>query len=152
MSKGLMLFLLVYPMSLNTVTATEAWQPRIIQTLLDHQLANKEFTLNEKQVIKFILYEKVVESGLTYSDFDKLVKVAQCESGITHFVSDGKPIQGPDGKDFGVFQIRIVHKAKAEELGIDYNQLEGNIDFAIYLYKQSGLKAWSSSSKCWRRL
>jgi hypothetical protein len=41
------------------------------------------------------------------------------------------------------------HAEKAVELGINIYTLEGNVEFAKYLYDTFGSKPWKSSSKCW---
>lgn len=135
-------------MSLGVTPVEAAWQPASAQTLPSFQ--GNTYVLSETQQIKLNLYNEVIEQGLTYSDFQLLVKIARCESGIRHTYDDGSLVLGPDKKDTGLFQIRLpVHEAQAKELGVDILDQLGNIQYAVHLYKKNGVKPWYSSKKCW---
>lgn len=88
-----------------------------------------------------------------YADTPILVEIARCESEFRHYGSDGNVLRGrvePD--DIGVMQInKFYHGDKAKEMGIDIYTIDGNIEFAKYLYKKYGNKPWSASAPCWSK-
>lgn len=81
-----------------------------------------------------------------------LVEIARCESTFRHYDAEGKLLRGKvDSRDVGVMQINTYyHGATAEKLGIDLYTIEGNLEYAKYLYDKNGLKDWRASSACWR--
>ena len=88
-----------------------------------------------------------------YSDMPILVEVARCESQFRHFGKNGEVIRGiANAKDVGVMQINErYHSDKSETLGMDIYSLDGNLEYAKYLYEKEGTKPWRSSAKCWNR-
>lgn len=82
-----------------------------------------------------------------------LLKVAQCESGLTQFNPDGSVIHGKvHPPDTGIFMInRAVHQEEADRMGLDLDTVEGNTKFALYLYYKNGLKDWEPSKSCWSK-
>ena len=88
-----------------------------------------------------------------YSDMPILVEVARCESQFRHFGKNGEVIRGiANAKDIGVMQINErYHGDKSETLGMDIYSLDGNLEYAKYLYEKEGTKPWRSSAKCWNR-
>ena len=88
-----------------------------------------------------------------YSDTPILAEVARCESQFRHFGKNGNIIRGiVNAKDVGVMQINEeYHREKAETLGLDIYSLDGNLEYARYLYEKEGAKPWRSSAKCWNR-
>ena len=71
-----------------------------------------------------------------YSDMPILVEVARCESQFRHFGKNGEVIRGiANAKDVGVMQINErYHGDKSETLGMDIYSLDGNLEYAKYLY------------------
>ena len=60
----------------------------------------------------------------------------------------GKPIE----RDLGACQINTeVWASKAIQLGVNLYTLDGNVQFAKYLYDQYGMKPWSASASCWQQ-
>ena len=88
-----------------------------------------------------------------FADTPILAEVARCESQFRHYGKSGNIIRGvvvPE--DIGVMQINEkYHGEKAESLGLDIYSLEGNLEYAKYLYEKEGTKPWRSSAKCWNR-
>lgn len=84
---------------------------------------------------------------------DLLVKIATCESGLSHFDQDGKPLRGVvNSKDVGLFQINeYYHLEKSKELGFDIHTQEGNIQYAVWLFKNEGSTPWNWSKPCWSK-
>lgn len=96
-----------------------------------------------------------------------LFEVAKCESFggqhkweiIPDWVKDkygvekGDLVEGLWSKaDKGLYQINTyAHKETLERLNLDVTKLEDNIEFALYLYEQSGRQPWYKSEKCWSK-
>lgn len=83
-----------------------------------------------------------------------LEKIAICESGGNHFEADGVTVKR--GKvnplDIGMFQINEkYHLEASKKLGLDIHTLEGNIAYALVLYRQEGTTPWNWSKSCWNR-
>ena len=102
-------------------------------------------------IIKQQTMEELVRNY--YSDMPILVEVARCESQFRHFGKNGEVIRGiANAKDVGVMQINErYHGDKSETLGMDIYSLDGNLEYAKYLYEKEGTKPWRSSAKCWNR-
>ncbi len=88
-----------------------------------------------------------------FEDLPVMVEIARCES---HF-SQLDPITGEvmrgrvDPADTGVMQINTRYHAKtAEKLGLDLNDLSGNLHYARYLYETQGTAPWNASRACWQ--
>lgn len=92
-------------------------------------------------------------AGITdQDDRQRLQAIAYCESQDRQFNSDGTLLRGiVDNDDTGVFQInRHFHPYKtAVNNGFDYDTTDGNIDFALDLYKSAGTEPWNASRSCW---
>lgn len=84
-------------------------------------------------------------------DGDVMLEVARCESGLLQY-ENGKVLKGKTTPDFGLFQINEIWLLKAEAMGIDIYDLEGNIKMARYIYDTQGLSAWSASAFCWLKM
>ena len=102
------------------------------------QSASSTYVLSEVQQQKLYLYERSLEEGLTYRQFATLWRIAECES---HWEQDA---YNKKTNDKGIFQINIVHWAKAQE-----DTWQGNIDYALELYLEEGTGPWKSSRRCW---
>src|SRR3989344_652318 len=87
-----------------------------------------------------------------FKDEPILAEIAKCESTYRQFKKDGRVIRGiVNPKDVGVMQINErFHSEVSEKLGFDIYTLEGNMAYAKWLYDKEGVKAWMSSSKCWK--
>ena len=86
-----------------------------------------------------------------YADTPILVAIAQCESNFSQFNPDGTVVRGRvDSHDVGVMQINETYwLEKSKSLGYDIYTIQGNVDYAKYLYAKQGTDPWNSSSKCW---
>ncbi len=80
-----------------------------------------------------------------------MIQIARCESTFRHTLADGTVLQGRvDPADTGVMQInKRYHGNTAEGLGLDLNDLYGNLSYARNLYERQGTKPWSASAPCW---
>ena len=90
--------------------------------------------------------EQDLESYLRkqYADTPILVEIARCESTFRHYGADGKTvIRGKVNRaDVGVMQINeYYHGESAKKMGIDIHTIDGNIEFAKYLYGKHGTNA-----------
>lgn len=117
---------------------------------LDIQLGElkKEIRLSILQDSTLTTEEKVRRY---FSDAPVLAEVSYCESRFRQFNPDGTILRGRANRsDVGVMQINTYyHGAKAQKLGLDLYTLEGNLEYARYLYETQGVAPWIHSSKCW---
>ena len=104
------------------------------------------YTLTDEQQWKLYLYQSLIRAGFDLDDFLIMRKIAYCESSFRQYDKDGEVLKGfKHPHDLGLFQINIdVHKAEVMTP-------EGNIDYAIRLYKENGTRDWAWSKKCWNK-
>ena len=86
-----------------------------------------------------------------FKNYPVMAEVAKCESEFRQFGKNGDIIRGKvNSSDVGVMQINeYYHGDTADRLGINLYTLEGNIDYATYLFEKEGTNPWLASSKCW---
>ncbi|HJO89804.1 MAG: hypothetical protein QGH85_00155 [Candidatus Pacebacteria bacterium] len=86
-----------------------------------------------------------------FENYPVMAEVAKCESRFRHFKKNGDIIRGEINRaDVGVMQINEhYHKKTADKLGISLYTLQGNVDYATYLFNKEGTSPWLASSKCW---
>ena len=82
-----------------------------------------------------------------------MAEIARCESTFRHTLADGSVLQGRvDPADTGVMQInKRYHGAKADQLGLDLDDIYDNMAYARHLYERQGVQPWSASAPCWDR-
>jgi hypothetical protein len=81
-----------------------------------------------------------------------LAEVARCESTFRQMdQKTGEALRGKVNKsDIGLMQVNeYYHGEKASELGFDLETVNGNLDYAKYLYDKEGTTPWNASKKCW---
>jgi len=88
---------------------------------------------------------------LHFSDAPIMQKIAYCESRNRQFDKDGSVIRGVvNSKDVGIFQINErYHLSDSQKMGINIHTVEGNLEYAKYLYEKQGTRPWNSSKPCW---
>jgi hypothetical protein len=88
-----------------------------------------------------------------FSDVPVMVDVAYCESRFTQYNADGSIHRGVvNPQDVGVMQINEkYHLETSINLGLDVHTLEGNLEYARYLYETQGTAPWEYSSHCWNK-
>lgn len=88
-----------------------------------------------------------------FADTPILVDIARCESEFRQFDKNGNLIRGRvDNADVGVMQINErYHLETAVKLGIDIHTVDGNMQYARYLYSKFGSKPWDASKPCWSK-
>lgn len=86
-----------------------------------------------------------------FADIPELIEVAWCESSFRHYDRYGKVKRGfQNNSDIGVMQINaFYHEETARSLGLDIYTLQGNLDYARWLYQREGLVPWNHSRHCW---
>ena len=86
-----------------------------------------------------------------FDDIPVMVAVARCESTFRHTLSDGSVLRGRvDSADTGVMQInKRYHEDRADQLGLDLDNLYDNMAYARYLYEKQGTQPWNASRPCW---
>ena len=85
---------------------------------------------------------------------EELQKIAQCESGNTHYEKDGVTVlRGKlNNLDVGKYQINLYfHQKQAEEMRIDLFSEKGNEEYALWLYEKEGSIPWNWSKSCWSK-
>lgn len=87
-----------------------------------------------------------------FSDAPIMVEIARCESEFRQYDASGIALSGGTGGNMiGVFQINApVHSDFARDIGMDVYTLDGNVNYARYLYDSEGTRPWNSSGTCWR--
>lgn len=100
-----------------------------------------------------ITIEKTTEELVRdyFVDTPVMADIAFCESRFRQFDQYGNPLRGiQNSADVGVMQINEkYHAATAIKLGINIYTLEGNMEYAKYLYDTKGTRPWVHSSDCW---
>ena len=88
-----------------------------------------------------------------FADVPIMAKIGACESHYRQYNSSGAVLKGVKNTyDRGVMQINVLyHQEKADELGLDINNIDDNVAFARHLYEKFGTKPWNSSSACWSK-
>ena len=84
-----------------------------------------------------------------------MLRIADAESGSQQFNDDGTVVshKNTDGTiDRGIFQINSSHQKDAERMGYDIMTADGNIKYALYLYKIQGTRPWSASKPVWSKV
>lgn len=109
----------------------------------------------------FGVKNRVVEF-LTANDAEELIPIIKCESRFRHFEKDGTPLKNRAGSSaIGVAQIlssahpdpKIIYRYNKRfnmEMSIedfDVNTFEGNIGYALVLYKVRGTRDWECAKK-----
>lgn len=110
---------------------------------------NRELSLLEEQ--QLYLYEQTLKNGLVFYDYVVLKKIAYAESGWRQYDNENNVLRGAENrKDVGIFQINeYYHLSNSVNLNLDIYNGRGNIDYAIYLYKESGSNPWFWSKHIW---
>jgi hypothetical protein len=94
-----------------------------------------------------------VESAVRayFAETPVMIHIARCESKFRQYTDSGNPLYGGyAGKMVGVFQVfEEIHGTFARGKGMDIQTLNGNMQYAKYLYEREGTQPWISSFPCW---
>jgi hypothetical protein len=107
------------------------------------------------QVLGYTYTESNTEQTVRtyFEDIPIMAEVAWCESRFEHVNAEtGQVKRGHiNPKDIGVMQINeYYHQATANKLEVDIFSLEGNLEYARYLYEREGTRPWNASRPCWQ--
>jgi len=85
-----------------------------------------------------------------FADIPVMIEIARCESKFRQFADSGNVLRGGvGGQMVGVFQFfDRYHTSPAYDLGFDIETLEGNLEYARYVYEREGTSPWSSARHC----
>ena len=88
-----------------------------------------------------------------FKDIPVMIQVARCESHFRHTLADGSILRGVvDSADTGVMQInKRYHSASAVTLGLNLDDIYGNMAYARHLYETQGVQPWNASAPCWKQ-
>lgn len=88
-----------------------------------------------------------------FKDVPVMIRIAFCESTFRQNDKDGNVLRGVENsKDVGIMQINeYFHADKAKQMNLDIHVIEGNMEFARYLFEREGTRPWNASKKCWNR-
>ena len=85
-----------------------------------------------------------------YAKYPTLIKIAECESGFRQFDDDGRPLKNPGSSATGVMQLMAsYHEKPARRMGLNIRTIDGNLRYALRLYKAEGTRPWKASKHCW---
>ncbi len=123
---------------------------QVIEAPTNTESIVEEETYSEiSEQVKVKTTEEIIAERLI--DAPILKKIAFCESQNRQFNESGGVLRGHiNSQDVGFMQINEkYHLGTANKLGLNIYTLEGNIDYAKYLYRTQGVKPWVHSSHCW---
>ena len=76
--------------------------------------------------------------------------IAYCESTKRQFTNDGVVVRNPKTPDVGIFQVNVeYHGDTAKKMGINLYEIEGNMQYAKYMFDRNGTRDWNASKPCW---
>lgn len=117
--------------------------------------------IKESQVAKVAVADEITDEPHTLEAYVReyfaktpvLAEIARCESHFRHFDRNGKLLRGTmTPEDVGVMQINeFFHADTAKKLGFDIHDIDGNMDYAKYIFEKSGTQPWSASKPCWSK-
>ena len=85
-----------------------------------------------------------------FASYPVLINIAKCESRMRQYDEKGRVLKNPSSSASGVMQIMLsYHRKPAARLGLDLHTLDGNLRYALHLYKQEGTRPWNASRHCW---
>jgi len=119
-------------------------------TAVAQSMADSINTQSQEPITNPVTLESYVREY--FAETPILAEIARCESGFRQFSSSGQAIRGKANEfDVGLMQINeLYHSKKAISLGFDLNTVNGNLDYAKYLYGKEGSTPWNASAKCWK--
>lgn len=75
-----------------------------------------------------------------------MVSIAVCESSLK---MTAKNVNKNKSTDYGVFQINSIHWETMRKAGLSPVSYIDNINYALFIIQQDGLRHFSASKKCW---
>ncbi len=117
-------------------------------------------TITVKAPVAKVSYKEAAPVGDTegivrayFEDIPVMIQIARCESGYRHYLADGSILRGRvDSADTGVMQInKRFHSKAAIAMGLDLDDIYGNMAYARHLYETQGTRPWGASAPCWAK-
>ena len=133
------------PMTFNMIGNTKD------ATVTDPQASTNVVSLPADHPLTTVSIEAYVRDY--FKDIPLLAEISKCESTFRQFGSNGKVIRGMvNSDDIGLMQInKYYHEEDAVKLGFDIYTIDGNLQYAKWLYGKYGSDPWVHSSKCWNK-
>ena len=87
-----------------------------------------------------------------FADAPIMVRVAMCESGLTHR-ENGELLRNKNGSSArGAFQVMMsYHGPEMRKMGLDPRRTDEYLAYVRFLYDQQKLAPWKESQACWSR-
>jgi hypothetical protein len=87
-----------------------------------------------------------------FADAPIMVRVAMCESGLTHR-ENGELIRNKKGSSArGAFQVMMsYHAPEMKKMGLDPRRTDEYLAYVRHLYDQQKLAPWKETRACWSR-
>jgi hypothetical protein len=134
----------------GVVVMGEAYNERIYYTATFHapvpERPKKPTAKSTPKEVKAYLEYRFESLDLTTYQKKALIKIAQCESGMRHHLPSGTIVRNTENKnktiDSGLFQVNTVWEKRAKQLGLDLNDIDGQIKMAKVIIEEQGLNAW----------
>lgn len=99
---------------------------------------------SEEEFFARYLYQRAIEAQISPT---RLIAVSVCESGLR---SSTPPNSNKNGTiDTSLMRINSIHSDTASKMGLNLNEYDDNVSFAIYLISLNGWQDWRYSQKCW---
>jgi hypothetical protein len=88
-----------------------------------------------------------------FADIPVMIQIARCESTFQHTLADGSILRGRvDSADTGVMQVnKRYHLSAATAMGLNLDDIYGNMAYARHLYEKQGTQPWNASAPCWAK-
>jgi hypothetical protein len=88
-----------------------------------------------------------------FTNHPVLAEIARCESQFRQYGKTGAALRGTVvPSDIGVMQVNeYFHGDAAKKLGFDLHTIDGNLNYAEWLYEHQGVQPWSASRFCWAK-
>src|ERR1044072_6217052 len=78
-----------------------------------------------------------------FANIPIMIYIARCETNFRQYNADGSALHDASGTYVGVFQIaESIHTPRATSMGFDIRGIDGNLQYARYLYNSSGTNPW----------
>lgn len=143
--------IIIYSLVFAAVIATAEF--RATQPMPRPAITIDETKLSESGQAVGLLFREVEKGALTIKELHLLQRIAKAESDKRQHKTGGSLLRGYyNPHDIGYFQINEIHHGRrAATLGFDIFTLEGNVGYAVHLYKTEGAKPWNWSIGGWKR-
>lgn len=116
---------------------------KILVLLFLLPLTSHALIATEEEFIAKTIEARAIESNLSPV---QMVSIAVCESSLK---MTAKNVNKNKSTDYGVFQINSIHWETMQKAGLSPVSYIDNINYALFIIQQDGLRHFSASKKCW---